>query len=114
MPYGPPLNNTNTGMHSLTRCLECAALVPNNAGEKLSHENYHQQVREQNVSQVKWCDNGEHAFKANEPGSQSFQGTEYDENGTAQQVQRDVCAKHSFQSQAKALKAAQADTEDVA
>lgn len=109
MPYGHPISNMNSGAHYLLRCLECAALVPNDKLEKESHENYHEQQRSRTVSQVNWCDVGEHAYKANEPGSQSFQGTEYDANGDARQVRKDVCATHSFQPEKKAISPADSE-----
>lgn len=57
------------------------------------------------MSNVKWCDIGEHAFKAGAPGSQTITGTEWDEDGNSLQVQQDVCPDHSFNQQARAARA---------
>jgi len=51
------------------------------------------------MSNVKWCDPGEHAFKAGVPGSQSFSGTSVDESGNIVQMSMDACPDHSFQPQ---------------
>lgn len=47
------------------------------------------------MSQVLWCDYGDHAYKASEPGSVSFSGQQYDENGVSQQMQMHACRKHN-------------------
>lgn len=47
------------------------------------------------MSKVAWCDQGDHAFKAGEPGSLSFTGTGFDENGTPVRQEMDSCAKHN-------------------
>lgn len=52
------------------------------------------------MSNVLWCDPGNHAFKAGQPGSQSFQGTTRDEEGNPIRIEMDACSEHSFQSQA--------------
>lgn len=47
------------------------------------------------MSNVMWCDPGDHSFKANAPGSVHFQGTQVDENGIRQTVDTDACAEHN-------------------
>ena len=54
------------------------------------------------VMRVDWCDNGNHAFKAGEPGSQQFTGTVIGEDGTPIQQAMSACAQHSFSSKASA------------
>jgi hypothetical protein len=51
------------------------------------------------MSGVAWCDPGSHAFKAGEPGSQSFQGTTRDDEGNPIRIDMDACKEHSFQPQ---------------
>jgi hypothetical protein len=43
-----------------------------------------------------WCDPGDHAFKGGTPGSQSFMGTEVDDEGKEKNVQVNVCPDHTF------------------
>lgn len=65
------------------------------------------------MSGVAWCDPGNHAFKAGEPGSQSFSGTTRDEEGNPVRIEMDACAKHSFQSQtAQTTKVIEAGAEE--
>ena len=48
------------------------------------------------MSSAAWCDPGNHAYKANEPGSQTIQGSQVDENGATQVVNLNACKEHSF------------------
>ncbi len=91
MPYD---SNTN-------ECLDCGSTVHGkNRGQ---HSNFHANFIHRSevkdgfaVSAVKWCDPGDHAFKANIPGSQSFTGQERDENGSVTEVSMDMCPRHAF------------------
>lgn len=82
-------------------CFECGATVhPSNYGQ---HSNFHANFIHRAevkdgfaVSAVKWCDKGNHAFKAGEPGSQSFTGTNRNDDGSEETVHLDMCAEHSF------------------
>lgn len=50
------------------------------------------------MSKVQWCDygdNGGHAFKAGIPGSATFNGTEYDDNGAPIDTTMDACPDHN-------------------
>lgn len=46
------------------------------------------------MSRVSWCDYGDHAFRAGQDGSASFEGTEY-ENGIPRQTTMDACPEHN-------------------
>lgn len=82
-------SRTRTG-----ECLKCAATVSENNLHR--HSDWHTDVEKGiQVSNVKWCDFGDHAFKANTPGALSFTGQQNDENGLPQTVQMDVCGIHS-------------------
>lgn len=45
-----------------------------------------------------WCDPGDHPFKGGIPGSQSYVGTEVNDDGKEVQVQMNVCPEHTFRS----------------
>lgn len=47
------------------------------------------------MSKVAWCDGGDHAYKANQEGSATFAGTQYDKDGNPVQVTMDYCAEHN-------------------
>lgn len=85
----PPIKNA---MH----CTECNAIVipQNSEGHTAFHNGNNERVT--NMSNVLWCDPGNHAFKRGEPGSQSFNGTFIDENGITQAQNMDACSEHSF------------------
>lgn len=77
-------------------CFTCGAHVP--TSNRVQHENFHKtfsNIREQDMSQVAWCDYGDHAFKRGSEGSASFQGTEFDGNGVAINTTMDACGKHN-------------------
>src|ERR1700750_575566 len=74
-------------------CNICHAFVP--ITEKRNHEDFHNNYtyrKDGNMSSVVWCDYGNHAFKANAPGSAHFNGTEVGENGLTETVSMDACA----------------------
>ncbi len=48
------------------------------------------------MSQVAWCDPGDHAFKKNSPGAQSLDIMQRDDQGAEQRVTLDICGKHAF------------------
>jgi hypothetical protein len=82
-------------MKSVDQCSECQALVERKY--QRAHENFHVTFghkKEVGMSKVSWCDTGEHAFKAGENGSASFEGVQY-EDGRPVNRQQDVCAKHN-------------------
>lgn len=45
-----------------------------------------------------WCDPGDHPFKGGVPGSQSYVGTEVNDDGKEVQVTMNVCPEHTFRS----------------
>jgi hypothetical protein len=47
------------------------------------------------MAKVSWCDEGNHAFKADEPGSAHMEGSQRNEEGFEQIVTRDICAAHN-------------------
>lgn len=47
------------------------------------------------MSNVLWCDPGNHAFKANEPGSVHYQGTAYEKDGSRHEADVDACSQHN-------------------
>lgn len=48
------------------------------------------------MSAVKWCDLGNHAFKANIPGAQSMDVTQTNSDGMQERVVMDICPEHAF------------------
>lgn len=90
-----PPRYRNTGDYgSDGRCVKCAASVA--VSNMHTHSKWHTEIEKGiQVSAVAWCDPGDHAFKANEPGAISFTGQQTDEKGIPQTVQMDVCGKHS-------------------
>lgn len=77
-------------------CGTCGATV--RWGNKRQHENFHKNYsyrRDGEVSNVTWCDYGDHAFKTGEKGSASFAGTEFGNNGQPIEVRMDACNKHN-------------------
>jgi hypothetical protein len=82
-------------------CTDCGADVLGK--NRTQHNNWHatfihrSQVKDGfNVSAVKWCDIGDHAFKANSPGAQSLDIMQRDDNGGEERVTMDICGKHAF------------------
>lgn len=91
---GVPQNNSPNQV----QCHLCSAIVSTDSRE--AHQIFHDQFINRNevrvMSGVAWCDPGSHAFKAGEPGSQSFQGTTRDEEGNPIRIEMDACSLHSF------------------
>lgn len=54
------------------------------------------QRKEDPMSRVAWCDPGDHAFKADTPGSQSGSMSVNGPDGTRKEIQYDACPKHAF------------------
>lgn len=78
------------------QCGSCGSIVP--YSNRLQHDNFHltfSNRRDQTLSKVSWCDYGNHAFKASEPGSSTFQGSQVDEKGMTQTVDMDACRDHN-------------------
>jgi len=82
-------------------CIACGADVK--PGNRTQHSNFHasyihrSEVRDGfTVSLVKWCDVGDHAFKANAPGAQSIDVVQRDETGAEVRVVMDICHQHAF------------------
>src|SRR4051812_4915694 len=77
-------------------CGTCGANVEN--GYITQHENFHKNYtfkRDGEMSNVKWCDYGYHAFKAGEQGAASFEAVENDENGAPIRTFMDACSEHN-------------------
>lgn len=47
------------------------------------------------MSKVLWCDRGDHAFKADAPGSTTLTGEQVDDNGVRVRVEEDICPEHN-------------------
>lgn len=82
-------------------CFDCGATVYPSARHQ--HNAFHasyihrSEVKEGfAVSAVKWCDLGNHAFKANSPGSQSIDVMQRGDNGQEERVTMDMCADHAL------------------
>jgi hypothetical protein len=82
------------------RCSMCSADVE--SGDRSAHEAFHANYVHadsiQNgrvMSNVLWCDYGDHAFKAGAPGSGDFEGTYYAEDGTPVREKRHACGEHN-------------------
>lgn len=75
---------------------------------KTTHIKYHENMvsREEarTMSSVRWCDNGNHPFKAGIPGAQTMVGAEIDENGRPVAVEVDICPDHTQKGREKALR----------
>jgi hypothetical protein len=89
----------------LVTCSLCGATIHNVSDKLETHTEFHRghvPVQEVHaVSMVKWCDVGDHPFKAGIAGSGSFTGQEYDENGVAVMAQMDYCPDDSPQKQVR-------------
>ena len=84
-----------------SQCGSCGADVYSK--NQVQHSNWHEtfihraEVREGfAVSAVKWCDVGDHAYKAGAPGSQTLQATQTNEDGMTETSNVDVCGDHNF------------------
>jgi hypothetical protein len=81
---------------TLYYCSICQGLVTSVTQE--GHNNFHATFTNRTdgkMSNVLWCDNGNHAFKAGAPGAIHFEGTQQDENGSPVTVVTDACAIHN-------------------
>ena len=77
-------------------CHKCGASIDKNTALLRKHSNWHAEMEKGiQVSAVKWCDVGDHSFKADTPGAMSFTGQQMDENGVPKTVSMDVCSVHS-------------------
>lgn len=82
-------------------CFECGSTVhgPQRGQHNNFHGNYIHRAEVKDgfaVSAVKWCDPGNHAFKASEPGAQSLDIMQRGENGVEERVTMDICGSHAF------------------
>jgi hypothetical protein len=82
-------------------CTNCGATVESR--DKTQHNNWHatfihrSEVKDGLImSQVAWCDPGDHAFKKNSPGAQSLDIMQRDDEGEAERVTLDICGAHAF------------------
>lgn len=74
-------------------CRECGATVK--AADFDKHGKWHKEIREaKDMSGVRWCDEGEHAFKNGAPGSASYTMTMQGPNGP-EIMERDTCREHN-------------------
>lgn len=90
----PTSSDYRNGRYS--ECASCGATITDTNHRQ--HVNFHKTFtnrRDGNMSRVLWCDQGEHAFKADSPGSLHFEGTGYDETGKQVQQDMDACAEHN-------------------
>lgn len=94
-----PMHGMLASTNALSMCSECMGLFGKE--HRAQHETFHQSLMSREeakaMSAVKWCDNGEHAFKAGVKGSQSGTMTIIDDDGMPQTVTIDACPEHSFQ-----------------
>jgi hypothetical protein len=77
-------------------CGTCGATVP--WKNQKQHENFHKtfsNLREDNMSNVTWCDPGNHAFKTGTPGAIHFEGTQVNAEGKSESVSTDACPEHN-------------------
>jgi hypothetical protein len=94
------LKDTRVSRYSNGDCLECGSTV--HGPQRGQHSNFHAnfihraEVRDGfAVSAVKWCDLGNHAFKASEDGAQSIDIMQRTPEGD-ERVTMDMCAAHAF------------------
>ena len=107
-----PMHGMLASTNALSMCSECMGLFGKDY--RAQHDTFHQSLMSREeakaMSAVKWCDNGEHAFKAGVKGSQSGTMTIIDDDGMPQTVTIDACPEHSFQpSNAKKVEAIEQD-----
>ena len=88
-------------------CGICNAMVPPDGipGHDAFHEGMIPREDYLAMSNVLWCDPGDHAFKAGMPGSQRFNGTVIGEDGESITQLMDACPEHSFSMKRKSLTA---------
>lgn len=106
---GTPYNNT--GRTGYRQCFKCGAIIGSPDAQE-DHYRFHLNMvpREEAsvMSKVNWCDIGDHAFRANEPGSQTMTVQHTDDDGRTVTEAMDVCGMHSMtpaRMKAKALTA---------
>jgi hypothetical protein len=62
------------------------------------HDQFHDSItyrKDGTVSNVLWCDLGDHPFKAGQPGSTHYAGNNIDDAGNVQTATIDACAIHN-------------------
>jgi hypothetical protein len=80
----------------IMQCGDCGAICT--VSTRQQHENFHKiysHRRNASMSNVLWCDPGNHAFKAGAAGSIHFQGSQIDDDGKTVTVDTDACAEHN-------------------
>jgi hypothetical protein len=78
------------------KCGNCGANV--DYRDRNQHENFHKTFsnrKDDTMSNVLWCDYGDHAFKRGTPGSASFDATSVDDNGQNVNATMDACPTHN-------------------
>lgn len=90
-------------------CTECGSTV--HGKNRNQHNNFHanyihraEVVNGVAVGAVKWCDVGNHAFKANEPGAQSLNVSQTNSDGGTETVVMDICGSHAFNTGSDTMK----------
>ena len=89
-------NNWRIHPGNLKLCSECGGLYTKDGMRGHSEWHSSKLTEDRKMSNVSWCDNGNHAFKSGEPGSQAFRGTSIDENGMSVSMAMDSCAHHAY------------------
>jgi hypothetical protein len=97
---------TSTYGKHIKVCRACGAITFPNAQH--GHEQWHKETeRNETMSNVTWCDRGDHAFKAASPGSARYTIEQPDENGETLRMTQDACPEHNPYAPAKASKEAE-------
>lgn len=83
----------NVGAFSI--CATCSSIVT--VSQALAHETFHRNYSNErsNMSNAQWCDPGNHAYKAGEPGSIAFNAQQYGEDNVLTNVQQHACRDHN-------------------
>ena len=105
MGYGGPYDSKrgygqSQGGYPLEICRACGVTVVG-ISEIILHNEFHDRYILREVAtamgSAAWCDNGNHAFKAGTPGSQSGEFNQTDDDGRTVSVRFDSCPDHAFQ-----------------
>jgi hypothetical protein len=84
------------GVRGMFHCATCGAST---LRENLTqHENFHKTYtyrRDGEMSNVSWCDYGDHAFKTGSTGAASFEVSEINDEGQSVRTTMDACGEHN-------------------